>query len=487
MFRRCFCSQPLDEFRRWLFAFCFAVLVVVASAGDGQAQLGSVGGVYVDPEGMLRETSRLSKADLRKRLEAESAEGQSASPVTTPSVLRKVSLRRLETAVAALHAAGKPLPADIRYVAGLNRVEYVFFYPEAGDVVLAGPAGGWETASTLDVVARTSGRPVLHLDDLVVALRYAYAEHAPGGFLGCSIEPTEQGAKAHATFIRKLGSVDGTQLPQILNGMEQAVGPQDVHVYGTAGSSRFALEMVSADYRLKRIALAHDPSPSEKVPSYLDLAERTITGGPQRQHRWWFVGHYDAIRHTADHLAYSFEGTGLKVDTAPTQAGPATARNAPKPSRAAKSFAELATRNLPELCEMIPVFAELENLVALAVAGVLIRRHADAAAEDDVIADGDEGAGGTDSKATGAWRPTHFLNEKLCPIDTFETPRQTPSLANARFVKDQFWLFSVSGGVEINPEAMAGSENLKAASGEKLGEARGKSAAAAKEIRWWWD
>jgi hypothetical protein len=50
---------------------------------------------------------------------------------------------------------------------------------------------------------------------------------------------------------------------------------------------------VAADYRLKRIALAHDPSPSKKVPSYLDLAEKAVTGGPQKQHRWWFVGHFD--------------------------------------------------------------------------------------------------------------------------------------------------------------------------------------------------
>src|SRR5439155_14031758 len=115
---------------------------------------------------------------------------------------------------------------------------------------------------------------------------------------------------------------------------EQAMGPQDIHVYGVTPSSRFALEMIAADYRLKRIALAHDPAPTQKLPSYLDLAERTLTGGPQRQHRWWFVGHFDAIRHTADRLAFEFDGPGLMVDTAPTQTG--SGRNAPNPPPAQK-------------------------------------------------------------------------------------------------------------------------------------------------------
>src|SRR4029077_13788582 len=136
----------------------------------------------------------------------------------------------------------------------------------------------------------------------------------------------------------RLSSTGQSQVPQIVREMEQVMGPQEIHVYGAAGSTRFALQMVAADYRLKRIALAHDPSPSKKVPSYLDLAEPAVTGGPQKQHRWWFVGHFDAIRHSADRLAFEFEGPGLRVDTAPTQPKNAP-HNAGKPARAATAFA----------------------------------------------------------------------------------------------------------------------------------------------------
>jgi hypothetical protein len=240
--------------------------------------------------------------------------------------------------------------------------------------------------------------------------------------------------------------------------------------------------MIAADYRLKRISLAHDPSPSKKVPSYLDLAEKSATGGPQRQHRWWFVGHYDAIRHTADRLAFEFEGNGLKVETAPTQLKQAAPRNA---TRAATMFAELATKHFPELAKSIPSFAELQNLVGLAVAGVLVRQQSEAVPKKNAATAGAELAAGP--APVERYRPVNFLNEKRCPIARFDAPKQCPALANARYVKDQFWMFSVSGGVEINPEALVRGERLKPALGEKLAETRSKSGAPPDGARWWWD
>jgi hypothetical protein len=400
--------------------------------------------------------------------------------------MRKVSLRRLEQEVSRLSVAGEPLPSAIRFLAGLTSLKYVFLYPELNDVVITGPAEAWELLDTGDIVGKQSRRPVLQLDDLIVGLRYAYRQ-PDAGFLGCSIEPTEQGVKAHASFVRRLAGFDRDQLPQVIEGMEQAMGPQDVLVYGVPGSTRFALEMIAADYRLKRLALAHDPSPVPKLPSFLDLAEKSVTGGPQRQHRWWFVGHFDAIRHSADAQAFEFEGNGLKVDTAPTQKA-GQGRDA-KPTRAAKQFAELATRNMPALAERIPAFAELQNLVSLAVAAEIIRRQA--GAEHGEVRGRDRQADESEhepaaAESSGPWQPMQFLDEEVCSIARLKTPKQTPSLANARFVKDQFWIFSTSGGVEIDPRQMADDEQLKPARGRALEEARDASRPAA-EGRWWWD
>jgi hypothetical protein len=477
----------LKSLRRLASACCtWAVIWWASSQACAQtAGFGAVGGVYIDPDGMLRETSTLSEQDLRRRLSPEKVGIGPAPQVSAPSPLRKVSLRRLEQAIARYHEAEESIPVEFRFLAGLTGIRYVLIYPEIGDVVLAGPAEGWQQLPSGDFVGRRSNRPVLQLDDLVVALRYAFADHDAGSFLGCSIEPTEQGVKAHAAYVRRLAGMDRSQVPQIVQGMEQAVGPQDIHVYGIDPSSRFALQMVAADYRLKRIALAHDSSPVSKLPSYLDLAEKTVNGGPQRQHRWWFVGHYDAVRRAADGLAFEFEGAGLKVDTAPTLGPAQQGPNAAKPSRPAKLFAELASKHVSELADKIPAVAELQNLVGLAVASAVIRRQAD------------EGRGATDESpvaepaevdsGSGRWRPGHFLSSKECPVAALDVPRKTPSLANVRFVKNQFWMFSVSGGVEIDPARLIDADHLKPAAGPRLGESRLQSAPPADATRWWWD
>ena len=470
-------------FVRAAILIAFFTIHVVWHVPRASAQ-GVVGGVYIDPAGMLRESSTLSQADLAAKLQDAAATEEPSQPVSAASPLRKISLRRLERAVAELHAAGKAVPPEVRYLAGVTAITNVFVYPETGDVVLAGPAEGWEVSPAGDVIGRQSRRPVLQLDDLIVALRYAFADGPADSFLGCSIEPTEPGLKSHAAYVRGLGTIDRAQLPQVLRGMEEAIGPQEIYVYGIEGSNRFALQMIAADYRLKRISLAHDPSPSSKVPSYLELAEKTVTGGPQRQHRWWFVGHYDAIRHTADRLAFEFEGNGLKVETAPTQPKKAAPRNAPKPTRAATMFAELATKHFPELAEKVPAFAELQNLVGLAVAAVLVRQQAEAGLEQNAVAGGDDIV---EPAPARRYRPAHFLNEKRCPIARFDLPKQCPPLANGRYVKDQFWMFSVSGGVEINPESLVSGDSLKLVVGTKLTETRGKSGAPDNGAPWWWD
>ena len=54
-----------------------------------------------------------------------------------------VSLTRLEKQVQLLLAAGRQPSEEMQVLAGLQRIEYVFVYPESGDLVLAGPAGDW--------------------------------------------------------------------------------------------------------------------------------------------------------------------------------------------------------------------------------------------------------------------------------------------------------------------------------------------------------
>ncbi|MBS0263581.1 MAG: DUF1598 domain-containing protein [Planctomycetes bacterium] len=466
---------------------CLSLAVGLWVATGSQPVQAQVGGVYIDPTGLLRETSALSPQELRDQLARDNPGEHAAGAVSRRSPLRKVSLRRLEQTVARMRQQGQALPADCRFLAGLTSIRYVLLYPETNDVVLAGPAEGWNRLTSGDYVGSDSQQPVLQLEDLIVALRYAFANHEPGSFLGCSIEPTAQGVRAHADFVRRLSGMDGSKVDEVVDGLEQSVGLQDIHVYGIEPASRFAWQMVAADYRLKRISLAHDPSPVAKLPSYLDLAEKTVNAGPQRQHRWWFVGHYDAIRHTPDRLAFALEGSGLTVATAPTSPPGSTAKPAERPTRSAKQFADLATKHMVELIEKVPAIAELKNLVGLAVAATLIRQQADRerAEATEPAAESTEPAPA--GRGLRTWRPGHFLDDEKCPITRLAVPKQTPSLANVRYVQNQYWLFSVSGGVEVDPRRMTDADHLQPAVGAKLNDTRGSAAPPNQADRWWWD
>jgi hypothetical protein len=423
---------------------------------------------------MLRQTSTLTRND---RLEEVRQQGAAASAdVEASSKLRKVSLARLEKKAAALQAAGEPLPADMRYLAGLQTVRFVLFFPESSEVVLAGPAEGWQPTSSGELVGKRSQHPVLHLEDLLAALRFAYGQNQGDAFLGCSIEPTDEGLRNFSTAFRKIGQIDPTRAPAIFAGLEQATGPQDVKLYGAPGSSRLARVMVAADYRLKRLAMGHDPSPVKKVVSYLDLAAARRPSGTQPQPRWWFVGNFAAISHTSDRLAFEFEGEGLKVETGPSLANFQQPAEAPKPTRTATQFAQALTQHFEELAARIPVFAELQNIVGLAVAATLIRQHWEREEGDD-----DPG------RVTKAWRPTHFLDVKACPVGEYRVPTQTPSLASYRRLPGKQWLISVSGGVEISPETLIESALKKTSLPDGLNQTRRDAALPANAEVWWWD
>ena len=68
-------------------------------------------------------------------------------------------------------ADGQGADDVMRNLAGLTRVQYVFCYPETGDIVIAGPAEAWGEAPSGRMLGIESGRPVVELQDLIVALR----------------------------------------------------------------------------------------------------------------------------------------------------------------------------------------------------------------------------------------------------------------------------------------------------------------------------
>ena len=56
------------------------------------------------------------------------------------SKLRYISLKHLEAALRSTRASPTE---EMRNLAGLLRIHYVFLYPDSKDIVIAGPAEGW--------------------------------------------------------------------------------------------------------------------------------------------------------------------------------------------------------------------------------------------------------------------------------------------------------------------------------------------------------
>ena len=161
---------------------------------DGVGGPGSIAkfptGVYVDAGGVLKP---LLKEDRAGRLAGLAPPAGRAAAATASAAVRRCAWFRSRgwrnKSSCDLAAGGRPDEA-MEVLAGLQRIEYVFVYPQTGDLVVAGPAGDWRPGPENLVVAAETGRPVLRLDDLVVVLRvFAGGE----GEFGCMITPRQEG------------------------------------------------------------------------------------------------------------------------------------------------------------------------------------------------------------------------------------------------------------------------------------------------------
>ena len=152
-----------------------AVLMVGLAPSAVEAQIGGVGGgvggggfgggggavggnfqnagVVIDAQGVLKVKRIQDRGGLQAKRIVQAAMAKLNPELAKFTMLRKISLTRLEKAVAARIANDQPITDDMKNLAGLMRIHYVFYYPDTGDIVLAGPAEGYAQ----DLVGRTRG------------------------------------------------------------------------------------------------------------------------------------------------------------------------------------------------------------------------------------------------------------------------------------------------------------------------------------------
>src|SRR4051812_5735650 len=187
----------------------------------------SPAGVIISAEGVLRVKQFMDRTgDLTRTRMAES-KARLGAELAKVSPLRKISLPRLEAAIAERLAAGKEPTDEMKALAGLTRLQYVFYYPETKDIVIAGPAEGFFADFTGRLLGLASGRTVVELQDLAAALRSFPPAGKQAHVIGVSIDPSQEGLARLNQFIKK-NPPSPNNVPAFLEGMKQAQGMHNV-------------------------------------------------------------------------------------------------------------------------------------------------------------------------------------------------------------------------------------------------------------------
>jgi hypothetical protein len=198
-------------------------------------------GVFVSPEGVLRVKTFADKSGSLTRMRIAEAKARLGGDLAKPSELRKVSLNRLEAAIAEKIAKGESPTDEMKYLAGLTQIQYVFFYPDTKDIVVAGPAEGY----FLDPAGRTlgvnSGRAILELQDLVAALRAFPPEGKQTNVISVSIDPTQEGLQAMQRWLAEIAPRVGPgDADAIVAGLKEKLGLHNVSVIVGATAAQVA-------------------------------------------------------------------------------------------------------------------------------------------------------------------------------------------------------------------------------------------------------
>jgi len=448
-------SQRRRSCPPWLIAagLILAVSTISWAGHGGGGRFGAVGGVSIDAEGVVAAPNVEARRLLREQYVKEFK--PIAPELNQPVEIRKISLRAIEEAVAKADTQiAYYLPDEIRFLAGIQRIQYIFVYPEENDIVLAGPGEGWKIDENANYVGVTTGRPVLRLEDLMVALRTVH--EARQGGITVSIDPTEEGRVRYNELMRGVSRFTNETAAAI----EKAMGPQRITITGVPDTTRFARMLFCSDYHMKRIAMKLDPSPVKGLPSYVDMLKQGRSVPANMMPRWWLACNYEPLAKSPDGLAWEIRGPGVKVMTEDELIGnDGSVKGTGKANPTAQKWADLMTAKYDELSVKEPVFGELRNLMDLCVVAALITK-------EDMLA-----------KAKLEIPAIAAKGSKMEP-SYWHAPKTVPTQVSATRGSGEV-IITASGGVEITSWQVADKSVENAA----VGEVRAKSAKAGS--LWW--
>lgn len=356
-------------------------------------------GVQVDADGLLAVRRSTEDPKLLATRKAAFLKAQRlARAADDKDQLTYISLPRLFAEAKSHIDAGKELPEKLRYLDGMTKLRYVFVFPGESDLVIAGDAEPYDASNPARPIGLRTGRPVLRLDDLVVALRTVGPGRHHNTF-GCSID-LPPGALKTVTDVmndpanRRISKAKKSEL------LADSVGAQGVRFFGVKADTQVAFVCVEADYILKRLAMGVDPTPVQAVRAVHQKEKLEYS-------RLWFTPSFEPLLVSADGNAFEIRGQSLKLNASGDQRSQTDAT--PGTTNYAKQF----TKHFPQMAAAIPAFADLWNITDLALVAALI------------------GQDRLHEKAS--WKLDWLLDEKAgYPVPKVPVAREADTVANYR-------------------------------------------------------
>jgi hypothetical protein len=238
-----------------------------------------------------------------------------------------------------------------------------------------------------------------------------------------------------------------------------------VSIHGISPKTHFAQVMVEADYRMKLIGIGLERPPIRLV-SYVERANPSEVSRNALE-RWFFVPDYQCVRTGADGLAMELVGDGVKLvgeQEVVTSGGQRQA--AARMNRASQAFVANFTKQYGELAERSPVFAQLRNLIDLAVAAAFVQQE--------------------DYYGKAHWRMELFGHETKFAVETYNAPKQAATAVNALW-KGNKLMTPVGGGVNIDAVQAIGADKRLSDDKGKVAKTRNETNLNPAKGRWWWD
>jgi hypothetical protein len=424
-------------------------------------------GIVVNGEGIVEDSptkvngSALDKMDLLLQSGEEDAAGPNSGidawRLKTP--YRCVSLRRLSQEVIRRRISGEPIDDSMRNLAGLSRVQYIILDLDNKDIVLAGPVGGitlqggwWQD--------RLSGDVTMRLD---------YFATAAGSILGnlpfgCTIDPTRE-ALANAALVSNQVRTGEVPIGLAAESLRQAIGLQDVRVFGMAGDTPLAYLMVEADRHMKQLALGLQPVPVG-ASTYLDVVTRHLDRGPPDGQllRLWFTGSPMAVRVDETGSTFELAGRPLKLISETRLAAADGGRIPTDADFRVTEFVDEFNARFDSIAMKYPIYGALQSVYRSAAVAELVRRS-----------------------AAATWLPA-ILGPMLLDDPSqgqLRTPRKVESIATLHRAVHRGKRYSIvmaSGGVHVEPRETVESTFRPYATLVSV-----RDRFVANETVWWWN